>query len=376
MKSEVLPEITSDDQKYLSRFVYSKNCTGVFAHLSSSWTEYIEPLTVHARHPFSFRLCKVNNEKIYSAENIKLVGSLVPMQNLDYLIIKSGRACSIRSAPQPPQQAPSRPCPEPQLLSGCWYLHFPELLIMVPVRLRCHRWRCHRPLPCCGTPNSTSWSTNSSSSCTSTVGLGDTVSRQELLVGVLAASLVFCVLMQVFVLSDLRGWLLRTSGQLRHADQVIHELRRFTTQYPDLSGPGPAAHELLKYGRPSPWGRSCWTRRAAAVWCCTTTTATTRKRTPQSSPGGGPAADSRARTRAGKAARGERERHRQGQPKQQQQKQTRRTHPAHTAYTAYTADSHAFSFASSLRMKPTRAVVQVYVCSPPSSALWSGVCVM
>jgi hypothetical protein len=91
MKSEVLPEITSDDQKYLSRFVYSKNCTGVFAHLSSSWTEYIEPLTVHARHPFSFRLCKVNNEKIYSAENIKLVGSLVPMQNLDYLIIKSGR---------------------------------------------------------------------------------------------------------------------------------------------------------------------------------------------------------------------------------------------------------------------------------------------
>ena len=209
----------------------------------------------------------------------------------------------------------------------------------------------------------------------------DTVSRQELLVGVLAASLVFCVLMQVFVLSDLRGWLLRTSGQLRHADQVIHELRRFTAQHPDLSGPGPAAHELLKYlrkyGRPSlAVGKELLDEESGGGGMVLyndysdddeeDTSELTRGADPQRIAGLGLGLGlerSRGEKGTGKVSRNNsnsssgvgksRSPHPSNPPRSPST-----AHTAYTAYTAYTADSHAFSFASSLRVKPTRAVVR------------------
>ena len=51
-----------------------------------------------------------------------------------------------------------------------------------------------------------------------------TIASHDLLIGILAASVVFCVIMHVYVLSDLRGWLLRTSIQLRQADGIIQSL--------------------------------------------------------------------------------------------------------------------------------------------------------
>jgi NO-binding membrane sensor protein with MHYT domain len=51
-----------------------------------------------------------------------------------------------------------------------------------------------------------------------------TIDSECLLAGTLAASVAFCAIMQVYVLSDLRGWLLRTSAQLRLADSVIVQL--------------------------------------------------------------------------------------------------------------------------------------------------------
>jgi hypothetical protein len=48
--SEELPE-TEDDRKYLSRFEISKNCSGT---IISTRIEWIEPLTMQSRHPFSY----------------------------------------------------------------------------------------------------------------------------------------------------------------------------------------------------------------------------------------------------------------------------------------------------------------------------------
>jgi hypothetical protein len=39
-----------DDDKYLSKFLVTTTCKG---RSPEHWVEWIEPLTVHARHPFS-----------------------------------------------------------------------------------------------------------------------------------------------------------------------------------------------------------------------------------------------------------------------------------------------------------------------------------
>jgi hypothetical protein len=52
MQSEVVPVGVKEDMDYLSRFQVTKTCTGAAAHMSSTWVEWIEPLTLHGRHPF------------------------------------------------------------------------------------------------------------------------------------------------------------------------------------------------------------------------------------------------------------------------------------------------------------------------------------
>jgi NO-binding membrane sensor protein with MHYT domain len=75
-----------------------------------------------------------------------------------------------------------------------------------------------------------------------------TISSHTLLIGVLAAALIFCVIMQVYVLSDLRAWLLHTSTQLRQADSIIKKLS--THSSPGVSAGqhnALAAREMAKY---------------------------------------------------------------------------------------------------------------------------------
>lgn len=54
---------TSADWDYLSRFVVTEQCTAKHPHsghvttTSRTWHEWIEPLTVHMRHPFGFTQC-------------------------------------------------------------------------------------------------------------------------------------------------------------------------------------------------------------------------------------------------------------------------------------------------------------------------------
>jgi len=73
----------------------------------------------------------------------------------------------------------------------------------------------------------------------------NTVSESKLLVGVLAAAMVFCGIMLIFVLADLRAWLLTTSTQLRQADMVIDALYQQTRSLERNA----AHNEMLRYVR-------------------------------------------------------------------------------------------------------------------------------
>lgn len=88
MKSENTPNITKADWDYLSRFEVTKTCTGGHKYLSKSWVEWIEPLTMHARHPFSYSACP--NNLCYNADDKRKMRFPATVQSLDYILIKSG----------------------------------------------------------------------------------------------------------------------------------------------------------------------------------------------------------------------------------------------------------------------------------------------
>lgn len=77
------------DLKYLSRFKVTRQCP---SNSLKSWWEYIEPLTVHARHPFGLRTCRHpyrQDSYIYKNSNPQ-----IPMEfmfSVDYLLLQSQR---------------------------------------------------------------------------------------------------------------------------------------------------------------------------------------------------------------------------------------------------------------------------------------------
>lgn len=87
MSSENVPH-TKHDLKYLSRFEFTKTCTGVFAYMSSKWYEWIEPITVHARHPFSMKICPPDN--VYTNESLSKMKFSSELEGMDYVLLKSG----------------------------------------------------------------------------------------------------------------------------------------------------------------------------------------------------------------------------------------------------------------------------------------------
>jgi len=85
MSSEAVPLATEDDLQYLSRFQITRTCKGQ----SKTWVEWIEPLTVHARHPFGFDQC--SDISVYTREQMLHFG-FVDMVSLDYMIVQSGQS--------------------------------------------------------------------------------------------------------------------------------------------------------------------------------------------------------------------------------------------------------------------------------------------
>lgn len=87
MESEETPTETQDDKDFLSRFVFTRTCN---SKVVEQWIEYIEPLTIHARHPFSFATCLNPQRKPYS-EYFTKGKPRVGRSNVDYVLVKSGK---------------------------------------------------------------------------------------------------------------------------------------------------------------------------------------------------------------------------------------------------------------------------------------------
>ena len=98
---------TIDDYTFLSRFEMSIICTGTGTGASSSnsslhsgsstgehhaphtWVEWIEPLTLTARHPFAMTGCKkVKHNNANTNKNKPSIG----LCNIDYILLQSGEA--------------------------------------------------------------------------------------------------------------------------------------------------------------------------------------------------------------------------------------------------------------------------------------------
>jgi hypothetical protein len=74
--------LTSDDFEYLSRFEVTRTCGGRVER----WIEWIEPITIHARHPFSFGACRPVRP-LLQADTPRTGRS-----NVDYVLLQSGKA--------------------------------------------------------------------------------------------------------------------------------------------------------------------------------------------------------------------------------------------------------------------------------------------
>lgn len=92
LASSPLPN--EDDFEYLSRFKVTRTCGTNFRH-EYSWYEWIEPLTVYARHPFSYTKCPPygfqvqSNQDIYHRGRTQHIDYDPELVNLDYLILQN-----------------------------------------------------------------------------------------------------------------------------------------------------------------------------------------------------------------------------------------------------------------------------------------------
>lgn len=81
MSSEKVPEGHKHDLEFLSRFEVTKTCHG---KAMKKWTEWIEPLTITTRHPFSYSTCKKIWQRFSSAPR-------TGRSDVDYVLLKSGK---------------------------------------------------------------------------------------------------------------------------------------------------------------------------------------------------------------------------------------------------------------------------------------------
>jgi hypothetical protein len=86
MQSEKTPTEIKDDIEFLSRFEFTRTCgTNV-----EKWMEYIEPITITARHPFAFATCLDPKRQPYNQYYTK-GKPRVARSNVDYILTQSGR---------------------------------------------------------------------------------------------------------------------------------------------------------------------------------------------------------------------------------------------------------------------------------------------
>jgi hypothetical protein len=79
---------TDDDYELLSRFEVTKTCSG---GETVRWVEWIEPLTVTARHPFGLSSCRPAAPTYSKSANAAVRKLRVGRSNVDYVLLQSGK---------------------------------------------------------------------------------------------------------------------------------------------------------------------------------------------------------------------------------------------------------------------------------------------
>lgn len=87
MQSQIAPVGSTDDLEFLSRFHVSKYCDG--DHVQS-WIEWIEPITIHGRHPFALNNCPLMKFPENNDTNVN-VNQGVALINVDHILLQSGQ---------------------------------------------------------------------------------------------------------------------------------------------------------------------------------------------------------------------------------------------------------------------------------------------
>lgn len=82
MSSEETPQGHPHDVEFLSRFEFTRTCGNVV----EKWTEWIEPITIPARHPHSFGVCRPVKPLISDAS------PRTGRSNVDYVLLQSGKS--------------------------------------------------------------------------------------------------------------------------------------------------------------------------------------------------------------------------------------------------------------------------------------------
>ena len=99
------PAVHPDDEEYLSKFVLTRTCEGEQT-APQQWVEWIEPLSVHARHPFGMSHCTYNN-RVYGEEIAKSGVPNIQQESIfsvDYVLLQSAAslpAFEVTSSPAP-----------------------------------------------------------------------------------------------------------------------------------------------------------------------------------------------------------------------------------------------------------------------------------
>lgn len=89
-------EVTADDEKYLSRFEITNVCRIGEKYKTSTWVEWIEPLTIHTRHPFAMGHCFMGPtiwhdlRKAYKDRYSEIKYHINKLENVDHVLIQAG----------------------------------------------------------------------------------------------------------------------------------------------------------------------------------------------------------------------------------------------------------------------------------------------
>lgn len=108
-------EENDEDREYLSRFKVTRKCANVNEH--QSWWEYIEPLSVHARHPFGLGECWHPHFR----DQVSVYKKQAPSASLlsvDFLLLQSQNDILGRSNHSLRQHSPPHSQPNVYLLDG------------------------------------------------------------------------------------------------------------------------------------------------------------------------------------------------------------------------------------------------------------------